>query len=290
MKYVLCLVSSLLYLTPSKAQDETLVTYFDKDLKSLPDQERAYFYRTVKKQANGMYAVADYYMANQRIRLTSACKEKHRSNIFEGPVVWYYENGNMKKQAHYQNGKETGLARSFYEDGSPKSISMTGEKGLRYGQHWTLQGQPLLTLGTGFIRIEDEKDQPSQHHLIVKDSVIVTSYVVESSTQDTVYTAVDEVATYKGGMSVFYRNISNSIVYPDIAIDSGVEGTVFIEFSVDSMGNPGDARVVQGIGSGCDQAALLAFSKQKEWIPGKVNGQTVKQRMVLPISFRLSED
>ena len=53
------------------------------------------------------------------------------------------------------------------------------------------------------------------------------------------------------------RDLLSRINYPEEAQRAGVEGYVHLKFIVDTEGRVRNARVVQGIGGGCDQEALL---------------------------------
>jgi protein TonB len=87
-----------------------------------------------------------------------------------------------------------------------------------------------------------------------------------------------------GGLESIQRNV----VYPEIAIRAGVEGTVYVMVFVDENGNVERAEVVKGIGSGCDEAAVSAIMQAK-FIPGKQNGKPVKVRVMIPIRFKLKK-
>ena len=110
-----------------------------------------------------------------------------------------------------------------------------------------------------------------------------------SKLDDDVYTLVEETATPQGGMNVFYEHIAKKMMYPAQARRMGVEGKVFVEFTVQTDGSVTDVRVKNGIGAGCDQEAVNVVKTSPPWIPGKNKGVAVKQRIVLPISFKLDK-
>ncbi len=98
----------------------------------------------------------------------------------------------------------------------------------------------------------------------------------------TVYLIVDQMPELIGGLS----SIQSRITYPEEAKRAGIEGRVFVQFTVDEEGDVIDAEVVQGIGYGCDEAALNAV-RQAKFIPGRQNGVIVRVRMSIPITFKL---
>ena len=105
-----------------------------------------------------------------------------------------------------------------------------------------------------------------------------------------VHIVVDETATPSNGLEGFYSGIAHEIKYPETARKMGIEGKVFVEFLVLTDGSITNIQAVKGIGAGCDEAAVEAVkSSAVKWIPGKVKGVDVKQIIVLPITFKLSE-
>ena len=77
-----------------------------------------------------------------------------------------------------------------------------------------------------------------------------------------------------------------AITYPRFARSSGVEGSVFLRFIVNTDGSVSDAVVVRGIGGGCDEAALEAI-RGARFTPGLQRGRPVRVRFALPVTFRL---
>ncbi len=104
---------------------------------------------------------------------------------------------------------------------------------------------------------------------------------------DEIFTIVEEPATPKGGMSAFYKYVNDKIKYPPQARRMSIEGRVFVEFVVNKDGSISDVKAVKGIGGGCDEEAVRVVQSCPSWSPGKQRGKAVKQRMVLPITFRL---
>jgi protein TonB len=67
----------------------------------------------------------------------------------------------------------------------------------------------------------------------------------------------------------------------------GIEGKVFVEFVINRDGSVTEVRAIKGIGAGCDEEAVRVIQNSPKWNPGKQRGKPVRQRMVLPVTFRL---
>jgi len=102
-----------------------------------------------------------------------------------------------------------------------------------------------------------------------------------------IFTIVEESASPVGGMPAFYKYLVENMKYPPQARRLGVEGKVLLQFVVDKSGNISDVKVLKGIGAGCDEEAARVMQKAPSWSPGKQRGKAVKQRCIVPISFKL---
>jgi TonB family protein len=106
---------------------------------------------------------------------------------------------------------------------------------------------------------------------------------LDLNTEKNIYfVAVEQMPEPIGGLYA----IQSKIKYPEEAKRNGIEGRVFIQAFIDETGNVADAKVIKGVGSGLDEAALEAV-KQTKFIPGKQEGKPVKVQVTIPIVFKL---
>lgn len=92
----------------------------------------------------------------------------------------------------------------------------------------------------------------------------------------------EKMPEVEGGLAAIAKNI----VYPEMAQKAGVQGKVFVLAFVDEDGSVSDAKVVKGIGAGCDEAAVEAIKKCK-FSPGVHEGKKVKVKVAIPIEFKM---
>jgi TonB family protein len=157
------------------------------------------------------------------------------------------------------------------------------------------------------IMITKEKVKLSRWKVFSSAAVMVALFVFiscseqESTTSDTnkpqtlklspsgeVFTVVEDSAIPADGLKVFYEKIATTLVYPADARKKGVQGKVLVQFIVNLDGTISDTKVLHGIGSGCDEAALKAVVESNvKWIPGKQGGKDVRMQMVIPINFQI---
>lgn len=110
---------------------------------------------------------------------------------------------------------------------------------------------------------------------------------------DEVFILVEEYAEPEGGMEVFYRYIGHNLQYPQRAREEGIEGKVFVQFVVEKDGSFDDITIVKGIDPDCNAESMRVFTEYNEdknapkWKPAKQKGKPVRQKMVIPINFKL---
>ena len=84
------------------------------------------------------------------------------------------------------------------------------------------------------------------------------------------------------------REIASSIVFPPIALRSGIEGRVILELFVDRNGAVQRIIVIREDpeGRGFAEAAIKAFTG-KQGTPAKANGEPVSSRFRYPVVFKI---
>jgi TonB family protein len=108
--------------------------------------------------------------------------------------------------------------------------------------------------------------------------------------KDTLFTVVEELPTFVGGQEALIDYIVKNITYPPDARSKGIQGTVYVSFTVAKTGKVMDAKILRGIGGGCDEEALRIVTGMPDWNPGKDKGKPVNVIFNLPIRFTLSND
>ncbi|NWF89390.1 MAG: energy transducer TonB [Ignavibacteriaceae bacterium] len=94
--------------------------------------------------------------------------------------------------------------------------------------------------------------------------------------------AAEEMPEPIGGIFSIQKNIK----YPELAKRAGIQGKVYVLAFIDEQGDVVNARIIKGIGAGCDEAALFAV-KQVKFKPGRQEGKPVKTQVSIPIVFKL---
>ena len=83
------------------------------------------------------------------------------------------------------------------------------------------------------------------------------------------------------------KALQEKIVYPKAAKNQGISGKVYLLAYIDETGKVVSAKVLKGIGGGCDEAALEAL-KSVSFTPAMNKGKPVKVQVAVPVVFQLN--
>jgi protein TonB len=136
--------------------------------------------------------------------------------------------------------------------------------------------------------IKVEFDMEVTEQTKVQEFTVYEQPVEEKENVDEIFIIVEQAAEPQGGYESFYKYVNDRLKYPAQARRMLIQGKVFIEFVVDRDGTLTNVIVVKGIGAGCDEEAQRIVQSSPPWTPGKQRGKPVRQRMVLPITFKLA--
>jgi TonB family protein len=107
------------------------------------------------------------------------------------------------------------------------------------------------------------------------------------SVEDSLFTVVEEMPEYPGGSEAMMKFLIENIKYPEQARKDSIQGRVFVNFIIEVDGKVSNAKVLRGIGGGCDEEAVRVVSLMPAWTPGKQRGKNVRVAFNLPIKFAL---
>lgn len=105
--------------------------------------------------------------------------------------------------------------------------------------------------------------------------------------ENKVFDVVEQMPSFPGGQGALMQYLANNIKYPVVAQENGVQGRVVVSFVVERDGSITDVQVVRSVDPSLDREAQRVVRSMPRWIPGKQNGQAVRVKYNVPVSFRL---
>ena len=132
---------------------------------------------------------------------------------------------------------------------------------------------------------EDSKDEDEQ--VVVETPPIVIEQDPEPEPEAPIVDYPDQEAEFPGGMAAMKQFLADNIKYPEIAMEMGDQGKVFVEFVVEKDGSISQIKILRGVSKEIDREAKRVVSIMPKWAPAEAKGESVRARCRIPINFVL---
>lgn len=103
-----------------------------------------------------------------------------------------------------------------------------------------------------------------------------------------VYDVVEQMPSFPGGISGLRTYLNQNTRYPAEAQENCVQGRVVVSFVVEKDGHISDVTVLRSVDPSLDKEAVRVIRNMPRWTPGKQEGEPVRVRYNVPVSFRLN--
>jgi len=136
----------------------------------------------------------------------------------------------------------------------------------------------LFGIQGSFAQTAKEPNQP-----VTQDSL---NSIIDGLEVDTPFRFVEIMPEFPGGMDSLYRFLRQNLIFPHT--QAFLQGTVIVEFIIDSLGKVRVPKVLVPLFPDCDKEALRVVSIMPDWKPGIHKGKPVSVYFMLPIRFVLN--
>ena len=102
-----------------------------------------------------------------------------------------------------------------------------------------------------------------------------------------IYDVVEQMPMFPGGQKALMEYLADNVRYPKEMEETCVQGRVIIKFVVEKDGSITDSKVVKSVHPALDEEALRVVKSMPKWIPGSQNGERVRVKYLIPVTFRL---
>ena len=119
----------------------------------------------------------------------------------------------------------------------------------------------------------------------VIQQVEVKEEVIED---DQPFLIAETMPSFQGGdLNKFRAWVQQNIRFPQIALESGIQGRVVLSFVIEKDGRLTNIQVLQSPDRSLSDEAIRVLSKSPKWSPGKQRNQVVRVKYTLPVDFRV---
>jgi TonB family protein len=132
--------------------------------------------------------------------------------------------------------------------------------------------------------------EPYPEPYFLGEPVIEPPHPVEEKKQDEILSVAEVIPEFPGGMEAMKKYLGDNVKYPQMEMENGIEGKVYLRFVVDELGKLSDIKVLRGVngGPGCDKEARRVVQAMPDWKPAMNKGKACKVYMTIPVVFRLN--
>jgi protein TonB len=123
--------------------------------------------------------------------------------------------------------------------------------------------------------------------LLVTNEGLQNILEAADSTDINVYNVVEEMPEFPGGIKGMQTFLMSNIRYPAEAAERGIMGQVIVSFIVERDGSIKNIYITHSVHPLVDAEAIRIIKKMPRWIPGKINGETVRVKFSVPLNFLL---
>ena len=111
--------------------------------------------------------------------------------------------------------------------------------------------------------------------------------VMRKKSGEKIYSSVETMPQYPGGMKYFKRYIDRNLKYPEEAKKNKIEGVVVMQFVVEKNGDITNPRVMRRLDESLDSVAMNLIKGMPKWIPASDHGIKVRCKYSVPIAFKI---
>jgi len=310
-KFIFTFLFLTLFFTNVRAQKDSVIYYIKNPDKLVSNKDSADYSVVITPVDSNLFLVKEYFKTGKLGLMGKSTNSTLHFN-FHGLIVYYFPNGIKMYEKNFKNGKPVGdvieyypngkfYNRKHYENAEGKSKLLLEDCNDRYGnilaangngkwQKYSWNFSKLLEEGPVINGMED-----GEWHAKMADSVDMIEIYKEGkiikredhSNESKIYTSVEKVPEFPGGINAFYDFIRKNLKYPLPAYNGGIQGEVDLSFVVEEDGSLTNIEVRRGIGGGCDEEAVRIIKLSPKWSPGIQNGKPIRIGYGVPITFSL---
>jgi protein TonB len=116
--------------------------------------------------------------------------------------------------------------------------------------------------------------------------VLIPKEILKPEAEPYIRYVFEEMPTFKGkDIMEFSKWVKERIVYPDVALPNGVQGKVFVGFTVEADGSVENVSVLRGLHKLLDEEVVRVVQSSPAWEPGLIQGVPARVRFSITVPY-----
>jgi TonB family protein len=320
--FILLICTGYCSLAVAQAIDQNLpkhahICYYKNSGEIVLKKDSADYFRITfpsDKTDRDLYVVKEFYV-NGKPKMIGKSAVPFPNFKKQGVFVEYFKNGQKKRIENFENGSPTGDILTYYPNGKLYHNENYDAEGNQFkvtecgdstgnilaqngnGRCINYDADFKLVTGEGPIAngLKDgewhgDANDSVKYVCIYNNGISVSGTSYERSGKEHHFTKDIIDAEYEGGMNNFYSLLRRTLRYPAEAKEKKVQGVVLISFAVGKDGTLSDYKILQSLGSGCDEEVVKLMKSSPPWTPECEYGIITKATLRMPVSFTMVGD
>lgn len=130
------------------------------------------------------------------------------------------------------------------------------------------------------IEVDNKSDEEQSQGIDKAPSVTVEKETAE-------YEYVDAIPV--DGIAALYDYFDSTLKYPEEALPDSIQGVTLVTFTINVQGKAEKVVIEKSLGEMFDQEALRVINGMPIWHPASINGQDIKSKVSIPLTFRIEK-
>jgi TonB family protein len=145
-------------------------------------------------------------------------------------------------------------------------------------------------IGKHNLKMELNGEKKDTTIMVVKDTsrTYMMSFKPSAVQDDNNQILIFSQPQFPGGLVELRKFLGAHILYPRIAQESGIQGTVYVSFLVRETGRLSNIKILRGIFGACDEEVIRVIKLMPKWNAGLTNNKMATPMLIqLPVAFQV---
>jgi periplasmic protein TonB len=188
----------------------------------------------------------------------------------------------------YRTSLDTGIdvkTPKYYSELTYEEVEIPKEIPINIPKTEETQPQQEIDLNQEIKTIDNTNKE--QKEIVIETISIVEEEPIVIDIVEPVVDFPDVEAQFPGGEENMRKWMQENINYPEISMENGDQGRVYLKFVVERDGTITNVEVIKGTTRDLDNEAKRIVRNMPKWNPGEYSGNKVRSSFTLPINFEL---
>ena len=155
---------------------------------------------------------------------------------------------------------------------------------------WTpgkVNGEPVRMYYNAFLPVVFRHNDYRKYAPNNEEQTAIPEETEKKAKHKRVFDVVEKMPTFPGGNKELITYLNYFIEYPALAIEWGIQGKVVVCFTIEKDGSISNLETVSKTDKILNKEAVRVIKSMPRWIPGRQNGEPVRVKYCIPVTFGL---